>query len=143
MQQPKKAKICLEAASLGFPTIAVSCHLRERWRPEKTHEFRWVLLRICQKSMENLWPVSLWKSGCISDHLFFLGGAGLTHYCGVDVSLASLEVFITRIRDLHGNLPRRGIPWFLEKFHSVFASRLIGRTDGEKNEPGILCIFSS
>ncbi len=36
--------------------------------------------------------------------------AGLTHYCGVDVSLASLEVFITRIRDLKGNLPRQGAP---------------------------------
>eukprot|EP00434_Breviolum_minutum_P012427 symbB.v1.2.010947.t1/scaffold724.1/size168915/5 len=35
--------------------------------------------------------------------------SGLTHYCGVDVSLASLEVFITRIRDLHGNLPRHGL----------------------------------
>lgn len=53
----------------------------------------------------------------------FFGGAGLTHYCGVDVSLASLEVFITRIRDLHGNLPRRVA-------QDIFASRLIGRTDG-------------
>ena len=25
------------------------CHLRERWRPEKTHEFRWVLLKDLSK----------------------------------------------------------------------------------------------